>query len=74
MSELEHLAQADRHIADAERRITEQEQRVAELEAAGHESTEGKRLLELFRETLVQLQIHREAIIAALDKPAPRGA
>ncbi|MBV9394432.1 MAG: hypothetical protein JOZ84_08470 [Methylobacteriaceae bacterium] len=74
MSEIEHLAQADRHIADAERRITEQERRVVDLEAAGHDTTEGKRLLRLFRETLVELEIHREAVIAALQRPSTSGA
>ena len=75
MNELEHLAQADRHIADAERRITEQEQRVANIEAAGRDATEGRRLLTLFKQTLVELEIHRDAILDALQRSAPpRGA
>ena len=67
MSEEERLAQADQHISDAERRITEQEERVAKLEAAGEDTREGKRLLDAFRLTLVELHVHRRAIIANLD-------
>jgi hypothetical protein len=73
MEEIEHLAQADRHIAEAERRITQQEQRIVEIEAAGQDASEGRRLLRLFRETLVELEIHRDAILAALQRPSARG-
>ena len=66
MNQSEHLAQADQHICDAERRITEQERRVAELETAGRDASEGIHLLDLLRSTLVQLHIHRRAIIADL--------
>jgi len=68
MDEKDHLAQADQHIGDAERRITEQEQRIALMEAAGEDIREGQRLLDLFRETLVELHVHRRAIIAELGR------
>ncbi|MBZ6075615.1 hypothetical protein [Microvirga puerhi] len=72
VDETAHLAQADRHIAAAELRITEQEQRVAAAEAAGEDTTESKRLLENFRETLEQLYIHRRMIIEEMhDNPSP---
>jgi hypothetical protein len=67
-AEAEHLAQADRHIADAERRILEQEQRIAGMEAAGEETAEAKRLLDLFRSVLVELRIHRQIILDELER------
>jgi hypothetical protein len=68
MSEREHLAQADQHIGDAEQRITAQECRLADMEAAGEDTTEGQRLLDLLRSTLVEMHVHRRAIIADLGR------
>ena len=64
--EKDDLALADQHIGDAERRITEQERRVTEMEAAGEDAREGRRFLDLLRATLVEMHVHRRAIIADL--------
>ena len=61
-----HLEQADRHIAEAEQHIANQEQRISTLDAAGYDTTEGRRLLAAFRDTLEQMLIHRRLIIARI--------
>ena len=66
VDETAHLAQADRHIAEAERHIADQEQRLAKLDMSGRDTAEGKRLLGLFRDTLEQMQIHRQMILERL--------
>jgi hypothetical protein len=63
VDETAHLAQADRHIAEAQRHIADQEQRLTKFDMSGRDTVEGKRLLELFRETLEQMQIHRRMIL-----------
>jgi hypothetical protein len=66
--EEQHLAEADQHIADAERRLTEQEQRLIAQEAAGANTTESKKLLVNFRNTLAEMHIHRRLILDELSR------
>ncbi|GJE03342.1 hypothetical protein [Methylobacterium isbiliense] len=66
--EREHLAKADRDIAEGAQRINELVVRIQAGTAAGHDTTEAKRLLELMRETLEQWQVHRELILDAIAR------
>jgi len=68
-----HLAEADEHIAEAERRITAQERRLWIADAAGHDTTEGRRLLANLRATLDQLHLHRRMILDRINQAQPLG-
>ena len=72
-AELITSAQADRIIAEAEARVIRQEEIIVRLEAAGHDTADAKRLLELLRQGLVLARAHRELILKVLGTRARLG-
>ena len=63
---IRHLAEAEEHVALGLRHIVEQEARIKDLDRDGHDSTEARRLLRLFRETQVQHVEHRDRLLGDL--------
>jgi hypothetical protein len=64
------LAEADHHIALAETLIARQENILSELERDGHETENARVLLEVMRESLRQMHVHRRIIEVELSGPA----
>jgi hypothetical protein len=62
------LAKADRHIAAARERIHCQEHRVATLERDGHDTAQGRELLEAFKATLQAMVEHRQVILEQIER------
>lgn len=66
--ELAHLRQADRHIAEGDLRILAQIALVERMRAALQPLGPAEDYLALLRATMVEWQIHRGMIIAALGE------
>jgi hypothetical protein len=64
--ELRHLAQADRHLAEGERRVAEQIALIERMTEKGQDTTEARKLLRNFEQTLRQFRVHRQLILDAL--------
>lgn len=62
VSEEADLAQANSHIELATTRLLAQADRVRRLELAGCDSTEASRFLEIMRDSLVSMHMHRRVI------------
>ncbi|MGX4806210.1 hypothetical protein [Bradyrhizobium guangdongense] len=56
------LIKADADIDEGWQRLRNQEDRVRELRAAGHDSRQAERLVDLLRQTLVEWERHRTLI------------
>ena len=56
------LARADKDIEEGWQRIRDQEDRVQELMAAGHDTRQAERLVDLLRQTLTEWERHRVLI------------
>lgn len=56
------LVKADQDIAEGSQRILDQEGRVQELMAAGHDCDQAQRLVDLFKQTLIEWKRHRTLI------------
>lgn len=56
------LVKADQDIAQGSKRILDQEDRIRELTAAGHDCDQAQRLVELFKQTLIEWERHRALI------------
>ena len=70
--ERDDLARADQQIADGERRLSDQVLLIERMIKHGHDTTEAKRLLQNYEETLKQWHCHRQLIIheiARLEGP-----
>ena len=67
-AELRHLNEADTHIADAEKQVAKQEAILEKLRRDGHDTTEGSRLLQAFRETLEAMRQHRVEIVDTIAR------
>lgn len=65
-----HLRLARIHQADGEARVARQAEIVAELEADGHPAELARALLQVFRETLDQMRVHRAYLEAETPPPA----
>jgi len=65
--ELQHLALADRHLREGRVRIADQVAMVEALRERKADTRLAEALLDLFRSTLVQWEIHRAMIAEALD-------
>jgi len=61
------LIKADADIDEGWRRIRDQEDRVRELRAAGHDSRQAERLVDLLRQTLMEWERHRTLIVQRVD-------
>ena len=68
----EHLAQARRHIRLGQEHIKRQKELVTELERDGHDVSEPKRLLDLFREIQLMHVLHRDILLVEIGLPIPK--
>ena len=66
--EREHLILADRHLAAGNRRIAEQIILIRTMTEQGQDTTEARKLLRNFEDTLEIWHAHRELILDALAR------
>ncbi|WP_262031495.1 hypothetical protein [Microvirga sp. Mcv34] len=66
--EREYLILADRHLAEGKRRIAEQIVLIQNLTRCGHDTTEAKKLLQNFEDTLEIWHTHRGLILDAIAR------
>jgi hypothetical protein len=68
-----HLRKAESDIAKARDHIEKQIALMERLEADGHDTTTAQALLETMRETLTQMESHRDSILRELADMEKQG-
>lgn len=56
------LLKAERDIEDGRKRLSSQQHLLADLQAAGHDSKQAERLVQLLQQTLIEWERHRALI------------
>jgi hypothetical protein len=62
------LDAADRHLAEGERRITDLILRIEDQTAEGRDTTEARKLLRNFEQTMETWRVHRQLIADAVAR------
>jgi hypothetical protein len=57
-----HLIKADKDIDEGRKRLRNQQQLLSDLQAAGHDSSQAERLVDLLQQTLLEWERHRVLI------------
>ncbi|WP_046867804.1 hypothetical protein [Microvirga massiliensis] len=65
------LDRADRHLAEGERRITDLILRIEDQTAQGRDTTEARKLLRNFEQTMETWRVHRQLIADAIARAQP---
>lgn len=62
-----YLSQSNEYIAKAEEIIVEQRERIKRRSSTGYDTTQSKKFLAVFNETLQYLQKHRERLVNEVE-------